>query len=130
MGTKSNTVFIDGKSRILNLYRQFDGYPNGHGLELALCLAGYSLVNGYVKADQQTANGIGCLAAFVVSRLKTQTGNIYIVPIRDSINDYTYIVRGDTMHPKKGLKITVCEFGKKVFTGNLDQFITFCKQGD
>ena len=130
MGTRSNTVFVNGKTRILNIYRQFDGYPSGHGLELALCLAGYTLVNGYGEANQATANGIGCLAAFVVSRFKTKTGGIYIAPIKSTINDYTYIVRGDSCKPENGLKITVCEFGKKIFTGNLNQFINFCKQGD
>jgi hypothetical protein len=33
MGTKSNTIFYDGKSRIANMYRQYDGYPQGHGLD-------------------------------------------------------------------------------------------------
>ena len=126
MGTRSNTVFFDGRKRILNMYRQFDGYPSGHGLELALCLAGYTLVNGYGEADQKTANGVGCLAAFVVSRFKTKTGGIYLAPMNDGDNDYTYTVK----LTKKGLTVTVHEWKTVVFYGSLDEFITFCKKGE
>jgi hypothetical protein len=124
MGTRSNTIFIDGQNRILNMYRQFDGYPQGHGLELALCLAGFTIVNGYGEANQTTANGMGCLAAFVVSRFKTNTGGIYLAPMNDFDNDFTYTVK----QTKKGLKVTVKEWGTVVFAGSLDKFIVFCKE--
>ena len=126
MGTKSYSVFFDGKNRILNMYRQFDGYPSGHGLELALCLAGYEIVDGYGKANQTMANGMGCLAAFVVSRFKTETGGIYLAPMSDGGNDYTYTVK----QGPKGLKITVKEYENPIFSGSLDQFIAFCEQGE
>lgn len=125
MGTRSNTVFFDGKSKILNMYRHFDGYPSGHGLELALCLAGYEIVNGYGEANQTIANGMGCLAAFVVSRFKKKTGGIYLAPMNDGGSDFTYIVK----LTKKGLTIKVNEWDAVVFSGSLDEFITFCKKG-
>ena len=126
MGTRSNTIFIDGNRRILNMYRQYDGYPSGHGRELALCLAGFTLVNGFGEANQTTANGLGCLAAFVVSRFKTKTGGIYLNPMNDGGNDFAYIVK----LTKKGLKITVREWETVVFSGSLDEFIVFCTKGE
>ena len=40
MGTRSLTfVYNDNKKPIINLYRQYDGYPSGHGAELAEFLA-------------------------------------------------------------------------------------------
>ena len=35
MGTRSLTFVYDGEQPIINMYRQFDGYPSGHGQELA-----------------------------------------------------------------------------------------------
>jgi len=59
MGTRSLTTFIDTytgknkmgvpvikKEKIVTMYRQFDGYPEGHGLDLAEFLAGGKMVNG------------------------------------------------------------------------------------
>jgi len=83
-------------------------------------------VNGYGTPVQKTANGLGCLAAFVVSRFKKATGNIYLAPMNDSGNDYMYTVK----HTKKGLTISVKEWGNLVFSGSLDEFITFCKIGE
>ena len=33
------------------MYRQFDGYPSGHGVELAQFLAGMVIVNGFQSDD-------------------------------------------------------------------------------
>ena len=122
MGTRSNTIFFDGRHKVLNMYRQFDGYVSGHGKELALCLAGYTIVNGFGESNQTTANGMGCLAAFVVSRFKKHTGNIYLAPMNDGGNDYTYLIK----MTKKGLKITVMCWDEVIFTGNTHEFVTFC----
>jgi hypothetical protein len=35
MGTRSLTFVYDGDEPMINMYRQFDGYPSGHGSELA-----------------------------------------------------------------------------------------------
>ena len=35
MGTRSLTFVYEGEKPIVNMYRQFDGYPSGHGAELA-----------------------------------------------------------------------------------------------
>jgi hypothetical protein len=128
MGTRSNTVVINDGVKILNLYRQFDGYPSGHGAELAAFLAPLALVNGYAPGAQSQANGMGCLAAQLVANFKTGVGGFYIDnPCGSCDHDYTYTIKGNTQTPEAGLVITEHGYGKKVFTGNLKAFINFCK---
>lgn len=84
MGTRSLTfVYDDEKSKpILCMYRQFDGYPSGHGQELVNFLAPFTVVNGYgmdMKAGTH-ANGMGCLAAQLIAHFKTEIGGFYIEP--------------------------------------------------
>lgn len=89
------------------LYRQYDGYPSGHGQELADFLNGKRLVNGYGDPSSKTeANGVGCLAALLVAHLKKdQIGDIYITSQTDS-QEYNYTVyKGEN-----GLRIK-CESG-------------------
>lgn len=120
MGTRSVTTFIDGNQEICRIYRQFDGYPEGHGLELAsLCdrvitngiCAGVSWKKGeeydsYKRRDDAAkkryakthANGIGELAAIVLCALKSDNpvGNVYLEAPGGEICDwveYIYVVR-------------------------------------
>ena len=79
MGTRSLTVFVDNshdKPKELGvLYRQFDGYPSGHGADLANFLDQFILKNGYAgteKWDEKVANGPECLWAQIVSYFKVQ----------------------------------------------------------
>jgi len=101
MGTRSLTVFKDDDSKeIVVMYRQFDGYPSGHGSELAKFLApkgvGRPLVNGYndtaVKA--QAFNGMACLAAAVIAHFKKDIGGFYLYPAgtRDAGEEYVYTI--------------------------------------
>jgi len=104
MGTRSLTKFIekakvDGKEKkqtIMVMYRQFDGYPEGHGTELADFLKDRKLVNGY-GADKNVFNGMGCCAAQVVAHFKKGVGGFYIYPSNttDAGQDYNYTVEGN-----------------------------------
>jgi hypothetical protein len=82
MGTRSLTRFIlqDGeeKKAITCVYRQYDGYPHGHGRELAEFLMSGQMVNGFVQTKPKQFNGIGCLAAQFIKEFKDGVGNIYI----------------------------------------------------
>jgi len=92
MGTRSLTTFIDtyeGKNKkgeevtkkvkIVTMYRQMDGYPEGHGLELAEFLAGGKMVNGIGLTENQLVfNGMGCLAAQCVAHFKDGPGGFYL----------------------------------------------------
>ena len=71
MGTRSLTFVYDGNKPIVNMYRQYDGYPSGHGQELAEFLVGGTVVNGYGSHTPKKAwNGMGCLAASLIANFK------------------------------------------------------------
>lgn len=101
MGTRSLTYFIDPNHAgepAACMYRQMDGYPSGHGRELAEFLAPITVVNGYGSSDAAGthANGVGCLAAQVVAHFKNDQGigGIYLKPTTCTAQweDYVYKV--------------------------------------
>lgn len=99
MGTRCLTVFKDGKQEIVVMYRQSDGYPDGHGKELADFLKGKTIVNGMSGEPEDTIfNGMGCLAASVVAKFKDGPGGIYLHPpgTRNCGEEYIYTVSGET----------------------------------
>jgi hypothetical protein len=113
MGTRSLTRVIEtfksektGKKvnkTLINMYRQYDGYPSGMGADLIEFLDGSKVVNGLgldeVKS-KRVFNGAGCLAAQLVAHFKDGAGGIYIEPItaKDCGQEYEYeiIVNSDT----------------------------------
>ena len=88
MGTRSLTTFIEpyqdknGKQKnekIVTMYRQYDGYPNGHGIDLAEFLASGTMVNGFgLNEEKLVFNGMGCLAAQVIAHFKKGVGGFYL----------------------------------------------------
>jgi len=114
MGTRSLTRIIprqdglsfnEGHEKVelshVNMYRQFDGYPEGHGLELAEFLKDFNIING-IGGDAELgthANGSGCLAAQMVKHFKEEVGNIYLHPHNDDLGWEEYIY---TVYPKGG----------------------------
>ena len=98
MGTRSLTVFSeDDGFEIGVIYRQFDGYPEGHGKELAKMLSGITMVSGLpIEKPVKLANGMSCLAAQVVAHFKEGAGGIYLCPAgtRRCGEEYTYFVTG------------------------------------
>ena len=84
MGTRSLTRVFEtyndnGKKyteKLLTLYRQFDGYPRGMGLDLANFLTSGKVVNGISGQAERVFNGAGCLAAQLVSELKKGAGGL------------------------------------------------------
>jgi hypothetical protein len=143
MGTRCLTFVYEKYGQVqkpvCNMYRQFDGYPTGHGAELAEFLNGGELVNGLgVERDQLQFNGMGCLAAQMISHFKKESGGYYIHPtdMRDCGQDYEYHVS----EKKDGLYVEVyncgCNFfgvssgeeSKLIFQGYLKEFTEFCKE--
>jgi hypothetical protein len=76
------------------MYRQYDGYPEGHGLELAQFLTRGQLVSGLSGKEEVVFNGMGCLAAAMVSNFKETPGGFYIHSVEDTEcgQDYEYHV--------------------------------------
>ena len=105
MGTRSLThvkddVWEDGETpqTILTIYRQMDGYPSGHGKDLADFLSGFAVVNGFGGGEpRKAANGMGCLAAQLVKELKDGIGSIYVYrpDASDCGEEYVYTVYRD-----------------------------------
>ena len=120
MGTRSLTFVYDGDVPVINIYRQFDGYPSGHGHELAQFLDSKTLVNGYGEQNSFEANGMGCLAAQLIVQLKHGVGGIYIYPVSstDCFQDYEYHVYED--------KVIVKDPTAVIFEGTWEEFAQFC----
>jgi len=137
MGTRSLTFVYDGKKPIINMYRQYDGYPSGHGADLVEFLAGGKLVNG-IGADRKVFNGMGCLAAQMVASMKDGAGNIYLysVDAKNCGQDFEYHIYADEENGGFKIKVYNCgvnffgltqsEQHDKIFEGNLFQFAEFC----
>lgn len=126
MGTRSLTKFQqeDGKE-IVVMYRQYDGYPEGHGRELAEFLSPMRICNGFGSGEKagEWANGMGCLAAQVVAHFKTEIGGIYLhaAGTTNCWEDYNYIVK-----QLKGSDIELIvqtSSGKTLFQGSPQKFL-------
>jgi hypothetical protein len=120
MGTRSLTFVYDGDVPVINIYRQYDGYPSGHGHELAQFLDSKTLVNGFGKQNSFEANGMGCLAAQLIVQLKHGVGGIYIYPVSstDCFQDYEYHVYED--------RVVVKDPTAVIFDGTWEDFAQFC----
>lgn len=106
------------------IYRQYDGYPDGHGLDLAKFINSKTMVNGYNDASTQI-NGMGCLAAQLIVLLKegkTEAGGIYVrAPELDADcwQDYEYHIWPD--------RVAVRDRKDSIFEGDWKQFLEYCK---
>jgi hypothetical protein len=122
MGTRCLTYVYEAGSPIVCLYRQFDGYPSGHGAELGDFLKGIQLGNGIPgKPEMGTfANGMGCLAAQLIAHFKKSVGGFYIHLVTDSGGvDYEYHVYAN--------KVVVKDPDEVVFSESWNDFVEYCK---
>jgi hypothetical protein len=120
MGTRSLTFVYNDGAPIINMYRQFDGYPTGHGRELAEFLVSGKLVNGYSEKQSVQFNGMGCLAAQMIANFKNSVGGFYIYSVdsTDCWQEYEYHVYED--------KVVVKNPTEVIFSGTWDEFHSFC----
>jgi hypothetical protein len=118
MGTRSLTIINDEyNDEICVLYRQFDGYVEGHGKDLVNYLKDTVIVNGISCGNiRQDFNGMNCLAASLVAHFKTDTGGFYLYPAgtRDCGEEYIYTVY---TNDKKSVSIDVDDcYSKEIHT--------------
>lgn len=156
MGTRSLTFVYDEQEVIINMYRQYDGYPTGHGAELAEFLGQFRMTNGIPvgrdKTGDRIANGMGCLAAQIVSHFKgSDAGQFYLYPASatDCGQDFEYhiykgectFVDDDGIEQRAiGLRVRITDRGcnmfgltmsdknDSIFDGTLTEFTEFCTQ--
>ena len=144
MGTRSLTKVITtwedtkGKKQrrpITCMYRQFDGYLDGHGQDLAEWLSQYTVVNG-IKMDHdrnKVFNGMDCLAAQMFAHFKEDAGNIYCMhpDAEDCWEEYLYEISEED----KDIFLTVYEINYKnganeIFHGTPEELLTKIKEKD
>ena len=141
MGTRSLTrviprqkgiSFAEGhkmpKKAIVNMYQQYDGYPEWVGVKLAEFAGPIKMGNGIsgkVKMGE-FANGPGCFAAQLVNKFKDRVGNSYLYECDGEIGDYgeEFIY---TLYPKEGEEtyISIYNVWQKecIFVGTADELI-------
>lgn len=121
MGTRSLTYVYDKFTPVVCMYRQFDGYPSGHGQELAEFLNDGEMVNGIGMNATKVFNGMGCLAAQMVAKFKDGPGGFYLhVPILDRKDgqEYEYHIFET--------KVVVRDPKEVIFDGTWRDFYMFC----
>ena len=62
----------------VQVYKHYDGYPQGHPVDLAKFLNGFKIVNGLGRETYQMANGLDCLAAQYIAEFKNGPGDVYV----------------------------------------------------
>lgn len=141
MGTRSLTYVYDGDypdAPVSVMYRQFDGYPSGHGKELAEFFDGLTIVNGIpVGSKKRMSNGAGDLAGQIITHFKKQEGNetggFYLMYDHKNPNDidagqdYTYRVYAT---PESQIQVVVESYDGIIFRGDAGAFETFCNKED
>lgn len=122
MGTRSLTYVYSEDTPLINMYRQFDGYPTGHGAELAEFLSGFEIVNGYGEVKPKLANGMGCLAAQLIANFKKTVGGFYIYAVTDNDcgQEYEYHVYENRVIVKDPTAV--------IFEGDYESFAEFCSE--
>ena len=140
MGTRALTFVYDGETPIINLYRQYDGYPTGHGAELAEFLDGFKIVNGLGSdTPSRIANGMGCLAAQLVSHFKgDEAGQFYLYSPQtvECGQDYEYHVYTKDKELRVRITNRGCNFfgltmsdtNESIFDGTVAEFTEFCSE--
>jgi hypothetical protein len=129
MGTRSLTfVYDENDRRIIKMYAQYDGYPLGHGRNLAKFLSSIEEVTNGISVGEtrKTANGMGCLAAQLVANFKTEVGGYYLHPTDDVDHwqEYEYSIYPDRVEVKQTYDNDV------IFNGTWQDFESFCNTSE
>jgi len=123
MGTRSLTYVYVENTPVICMYRQFDGYPSGHGVELAEFLTQIKMGDGFSGKPElfSFANGMGCLAAQMIVNFKKSPGGFYIYPVeldQACWQEYEYHVYDGIVIVKNPTEV--------IFEGSYDEFMSFC----
>ena len=140
MGTRSTMKFIrKGNNKLtplVSIYRQYDGYVDGVGHELAKWLLDKNIVNGFgISADRtKLANGFECLIAQYIRDFKTEPGYLYITDMDDK-EEYNYEVIFDDDKYFRGIHnvddlITIKVDSYPNFKGTPSELLSFKESED
>lgn len=137
MGTRSLTRVWEKndeeETMLVNVYRQYDGYPKGLGVELAEFLRDRVVGNGISMNDlknKKFSNGPGDLAAQLIAYMKAEhaVGGVYMeAPVSDGdwgqewVYDFVVSWRGGEIQ----VKVTKVWDSAVVFEGAAEQFVAW-----
>ena len=102
MGTRSHTHFQNREGTILaTMYRQYDGYPRGHGMDIYRFFMDEELdrtffPNGYPAGNFHGANGMGDAALQFMAHLKTYN---YPIVEKERNDGGTFTTEDRTVEP-------------------------------
>ena len=136
MGTRSLTKIIEvyqdenktSRQVLTTMYRQMDGYMEGHGAQLAEWLAEFTVVNGIGMTEtRKVANGAGCLAAQMFQHFKDGPGAIYLYPpgAKDCGEEYIYYIYVN--HSNINVEVTYWD-NESIFKGTAKEFLIKTKE--
>ncbi len=136
MGTRSITRVIETwpgqePQTLVTMYRQYDGYIDGHGHDLAKFLAPLRITNGISGDSANTANGGGCLAAQMVAHFKPLfgVGGIYLQSADSGNESYNYEIHVDAS--ALTLEMVVRGWGgEEIFRGSPADLLKFEEGSD
>ena len=100
-GLAYNKAHTRAELSLVNIYQQYDGYPEYMAVEYANWLEDLSIGNGISGNPElnKFANGVGCFAAQFIKQFKDRPGGLYLHPIDDEEGWVDYIY---TLFPKEG----------------------------
>ena len=126
MGTRSRTIIMDDGKVVASMYRQYDGYLSGHGLDLKQAFGKMKVVDGYSPEDKTSiANGLDCLAAQIVAHFKKGVGGVYLDSSDYMLQEYTYILYVKSGNrPRKPIHVRVLSSGSEIYDGLLSKMPT------
>ena len=97
MATRASVIFKEEGEPMFAMYKHWDGYPEGFGEKLKKIIAKGKLINGLEGEPKlgEVFNGVGCMFATIIAKLKSEPGDVYICHIDQVGNhgeDYIYEV--------------------------------------
>lgn len=89
---------------LVNIYQQYDGYPEYMAVEYAKWLKDISIGNGISGNPElnEFANGVHCFAAQFIKYFKDRPGGLYLYPIGNRYDEEKFVDYIYTLFPKDG----------------------------
>lgn len=123
MGTRSLTYFYrnsDSENPLVCMYRQFDGYPEGHGKDIFEFVTETLSTSKDSFGNSYNSTATPWLAMQTISAFKDQLGVFLIEPTlnHDCWQEYEYHIFPDRIEVSNPYMI--------IFSGTLEEFGKFC----
>lgn len=106
------------------VYKHWDGYPDGFGLDIAKFIKDIKIPKG-VSHKENTAAGVGCLIAQFIANFKKEVGDIYVESLMYEINDCSFYYHISVVN--EDIIVGIFDYKKNnIFTGSPAEMLEFC----